>query len=76
MVIFGEVVFALLPFIIGPALFRSPVPPSSAWLELMAALPVTFLWLWLFASVGTRFQERRDQRLIREYEAKRSQGTD
>jgi hypothetical protein len=76
MVIIGEVMFALLPFVIAPSLFRWPVLPSSNWPELAAALPVTFLWLWLFASIGTRFQEHRDQRLIREYEAKRSRGTD
>jgi hypothetical protein len=70
-VILASVAVALLP-LVASLVVGATAAPRINFGELAGSLPVGFLWFWLFYAIGTRLQERRDERLIRNYEAKRS----
>ena len=73
----AAVISVLFPFVLAPAFVHSTPWPIAHLPEVLVQTPVTFLWFWVFVVVGTRFRERKIDRLVERRLAERqSAGAD
>jgi hypothetical protein len=54
----------LMPFVLGPWLFKSAPTPLSNLPRILVGTPVVALWFWAFLAAGVRIRERRVNKLV------------